>query len=524
VSASRAKREALDIQPATQSSDLPAYLPQVAKGALINLSGTIIRTLLAYGYTVMLARMLPVSDLGRYFLIMTVVNIIGLACTVGMDFGVVRYVSLYAGEGNFRLAYKMLATALSIGVMIGIVVAAFVIALAPVAVDRLHESGDTSIAALRIFAISIPFWVAARLFNSTTQGLHRMRYQVYSRDLGEQLSKLTLTIAALMLGAGLLGVIWANVASVLVAMLLSLFFTFKIMSRQGENLVQGAKGSARDLLRYSFPLAFSNILGMVMVWSDMLIMGYLGTSTEVGFYGAALRVGVISSALFLSFTTVFTPVISDLHNKRFTGQLNSLYKTVTRWIFICTLPLVLLQLLFADPIMGMFGNQFAAGSGALMILALSQMVNSASGPAGYMVLMSGRSRMELLNISAALGISVLACFLLIPSYGLIGAALANLAAAAVINTMRATEVWIFMHTHAYDLGYIKPLLAGTASVAMVVLLGRYFIGNTGLFRVAILAASMLVVYTAVTVMLGLSAQDKTVLGLVKKRLIKAEGV
>lgn len=512
------------MQPASQSGDLPAYLPLVAKGAMINLSGMIIRTVLAYGYTVMLARILPVSDLGAYFLIMTFVNIVGLACTAGMDFGVVRYVSRYVGEGNYRLANKMLASALSLGVLFGFVAAALVITFAPVAADRLDEIDITAITALRIFAISIPFWVAARLFNSTTQGLHWMRYQVFSRDLGEQLSKLALTIVALILGAGLLGVVWANVASVVVAMFLSMLFTLKIMPRHREGLDPGAKGSSRDMMRYSFPLAFSNLLGMVMVWSDMFILGYLGTSTGVGFYGAALRVGVISSALFLAFSTVFTPVISDMHNKRLTGQLNSLYKTVTRWVFICTFPLVLLQLFFADPIMRMFGSQFAVGSGALMILALSQLVNSASGPAGYMVLMSGRSRMELLNISVALAVSVLACFLLIPSHGVIGAALANLAATVVINLMRAMEVWIFMRMHAYDLGYIKPVLAGAVSGVMVVLMGRYVIGNTGLVSVAILAIGMLVVYTAVTVIMGLSIQDKTVLGLVKKRLVKAEEV
>ena len=54
----------------------PTYLPRVAKGAMINLSGTIARTVLAYGYTVFLARMLPVSGLGQYFLIMTIVNIL----------------------------------------------------------------------------------------------------------------------------------------------------------------------------------------------------------------------------------------------------------------------------------------------------------------------------------------------------------------------------------------------------------------------------------------------------------------
>ena len=62
-------------------------------------------------------------------------------------------------------------------------------------------------------------------------------------------------------------------------------------------------------------------------------------------------------------------------------------------------------------------------------------------PAGYMVLMSGRSRLELLNISVALAINVAACFLLIPQYGVVGAALANLAASFAINLMRAAQVW-----------------------------------------------------------------------------------
>jgi len=75
VSSIGANREVLDLQPAYHSSDSSAYLHQVAKGALINLSGMIIRTVLAYSYIVMLACMLPASDLDRYFLIMTVVNI-----------------------------------------------------------------------------------------------------------------------------------------------------------------------------------------------------------------------------------------------------------------------------------------------------------------------------------------------------------------------------------------------------------------------------------------------------------------
>lgn len=250
----------------------------------------------------------------------------------------------------------------------------------------------------------------------------------------------------------------------------------------------------------------------------MLIMGYLGTATDVGFYGAALRVGVVSSAIFLAFTTVFTPVISDLYNRHFSQQLHLLYKTVSRWIFICTLPMVLLQLLFADPIMNMFGSQFAAGSKALMILALSQLVNAASGPAGYMVLMSGRSRLELLNISVALAINAAACFLLIPQYGVVGAALANLAASFAINLMRAAQVWFFMRMHAYNRGYLKPALAGAAAAIVADQAGRFIDTSSGPAQVIALASMMLLVFLAGILLLGIDAEDKAVLLLVKARL------
>ena len=497
----------------------PVYLPRIAKGATVNLFGTLARTVLAYGYTVFLARMLQVSQLGYYFLIVTLVNIVGLAGVVGLDLGVVRYISLYAGEERFEMARRTLAVALFLAVPVDILLMIVLIVLAPSVAGRLMGSDPAAVTALRIFAISIPFWAAAKIFNATKQGLHWMRYQVYSRDAGGQLSKFLLTIAFLTAGAGLAGVVWANVAALVIATLLSMVFAFRVLPHGDGKAAASADGpsAAARLLRYSFPLAFSNILGMVLVWIDILMIGYLGTSTEVGYYGAALRVGVASSALFLAFAAVFTPVISDLYNKRQGVELNSLYKTVTRWVFIFTLPLVLLQLLFADPIMKLFGGGFTAGSTALMILAVSQLINAVAGPAGYMVLMSGRSRLELLNIIVSLTVDIFVCFVLIPPYGLFGAAIANASATAVINLMRAAEVWLLMGAHAYDFGYLKPALAAIAGAGVSMLMGSLLRGG-GVGRITTQAAVMIAVYLGATISLGLSGQDRIVLRLVRQRL------
>lgn len=500
----------------------PTYLPHVAKGAMINMIGAISRTVLLYTYTLVLARTLSASDLGAYFLMFTIMNIMGLVATVGLDFGVVRFVSLHDGEGRYGLVRKTLSAGLLLGVACGVIAAVGVIFLAPSLKSILFEDNQEGVMALRIFAISIPFWVAARLYNASTQGLHRMQYQVYSRDMGEQFSKLTLSVGAIAMGLGIVGVVWANVASVLIALVMSMFFTYRVLPRSAGGTEEKVRlaDPAKTMYRYSFPLAFSNILGMALIWADTLLMGYLGTSADVGFYGAALRVGsTFSATILLAFITVFQPVISDLCNRHQMEELRSMFKIVTRWMFFCSYPIFLLLVIFADPVMRLFGSDFSVGSGALVILAIGQLVNASTGASGMMVVMSGRSQMELVNVSVALVINTIMCFLLIPGHGVIGAAIANMSALSVINLMRMAEVWIFMRIHAYKLSDVKPFIAGTASALVLVLINRYLIVGNSIAIAAVLAVVFGVMYISMNLAMGLDDQDQIVLRLAKKRLL-----
>ena len=498
----------------------PAYLPSVAKGAGINMFGALCRTVMLYAYTLLLARTLTPSDLGHYFLIFTIINIMGLVAIVGLDFGVVRYVALYAGEGRYGLARKTLTVSLFISVPIGVALAAAIMVLGPRLTGLMMEGVDSSTMAISIFAISIPFWVAARLLNATTQGLHRMQYQVYSRDIGEQSSKFLLSAIALMLGTGLVGVIWANVTSVVLAAGMALFFVTIVLPRNKADS-HDAASPVRQIFRYSLPLAFSNILGMLLLYIDMLLVGYLGSPADVGYYGAALRLVTGSQAILLAFSTVFTPVISDLYNRRSNTELYELFKTVGRWIFTCSFPIFLVLFLLADPIMKVFGTDFTTGSGALMLLAFSQLVNASTGAAGLMVLMSGRSHMELINVGVALIVNIMICLLLIPAHGVIGAAIANVSAAAVINIMRSVEVWVFMRMQVYSNKFFKPILAGAVGAILVLSVNYFTDMGSGFSQLVISTVILLVTYIALLIALGLDEQDHGVLRMIRTRLTRA---
>lgn len=501
-----------------------SYLPHVAKGALINFSGIISRTVFLYVYTFILARMLSIGDLGTYFLIFTVINLFGLAANVGLDQGVVRYVSLFAGEKNYGQARKVVRTALQFGIPVGIAFTALLFLAAPLINQHFLDDNPASVTVLRVFALALPFMVAARLFNAVTQGMHVMKYQVYSRDLGEQFSKVVLSLTALALGAGLLGVVWANVAAVALATAMALFFALIVLpSGKGDEVTAGVinesahqHGSpARVLLRYSYPLAFANVLVALWLQVDTLLLGLLGTTADVGLYGVAIKLSLFGAKILTAFSFVFAPVISDLWNREKVQELSELYITVSRWIFIISFPILLVIVLFSDSLMNIFGAEFITGNEALILLAVGQLVNAATGAAGLMMLMSGRSKVELFNVAVALVVDVVLCIVLIPGYGFVGAAIAHMASLVLVNLMRVVEVWLFMRMFAYNKSFMKPVVAGVASAIIVTIFGLVILKETGVVQLLVFASILIIFYVLTMAILGLDEQDKSMVKRIK---------
>lgn len=498
-----------------------SHISHVATGATINLAGNVARIVLMYAYTFLLARLLSKDELGAYFLLVSLIGMIGLAAGVGLPTGVVRFISLHAGEGRNAFARQTLTTALKVGIAVGVIAAAGVFLAAPYLQERMFVNTPQATTLLRVFAIAIPLLVVARLFNATTQGMHRMQYQVYSRDLGEQGSKLALSAPFLILGAGLAGVVIANLLSVAIAVLLSMIFAILVLSRAGSAGGEVERYPYGDLLKYSLPLAFSTVFVTLLMQVDKLLLGVIGNESQVALYGVALNVAMFGARIDVALGTVFSPMISDLWNRQRVDELQELFKTTTRWIFILSWPIFLVLAIFAGPLLGLFGAQFREASLAMVLLALGQFSGAAAGNVGLMVLMAGKSHLELANVIASLIVNVILCYLLIPGAGIMGAAIANAAAVALINLLRAIEVWFIMHMHAYDRSYLKPIAAGLAGSAVVLLGGRFLLGTDSALKLMTLAAMLVAVYIGLILAMGLNEQDRVVISAFKRRLGRA---
>lgn len=493
------------------------YISHVAGGAAINFSGTVARTVILYVYTFMLARMLSADELGEFFLVLIVIDYAALIATVGLATGVTRFVALYFGEGKNDQARNIVWVSLLIGVPIGIIFAIGMVLLAPFLNGLLFHESTTAVAGLRVFAVAIPMLVAAAIFNAATQGMHRMKYQVYSRDLTEQISKLGLSGLVLVMGSGLIGVIGANVASIAVALSMALVFALKVLPKGKESKAR-LSAPPRSFISYSLPLVFSGLLVTMQTKVDTVLLGYFTTTANVGYYGVAIKVSTFAMKINVAFGTVFAPLISDLWNRRKSRDLSLLFKTVARWIFVLSLPIFVVLVVLADPIMGLFGESFVIGGNALAVIAIGQFVNNCTGATGLMILMSGRSKLELFNISLFFAVDAAICLLLIPRFGIMGAAIANMVSIAGVNVTRALEVWFLMRLHAYDRNYLKAVFAGVSGALVLFIASRYMVGAV---KLGIMSFLFLVYYVLVMLVLGLSDEDKSVFLVIKNRLLGA---
>jgi O-antigen/teichoic acid export membrane protein len=505
-----------DLKPIDAAASHLEYIPLIARGAGIVYAGSIVGAGLRYLYQVIVARHLGVEMFGLFTLGFAVFNIASVMASLGTSRGVVRYVSLYQGEGDQRRVRGTIILAVWLSLGGGIVASLLLILLSEtLAVNVYHAVGLTDV--LRFFAIAIPFSALTTVFLSSTQALRIMKYRVYVRDVFELLSRIILALLMFLLGWKLWGALFAFLTAIAASTLLSFHFYRKAFHAILRDRVRPIF-EPRSFLAYCWPLFVSSGIFLIVAWIPTLILGYFSNPETVGVFSAVYRTSLLVEGILLSFNTVFAPIISDLHHREESRKLEILFKVVGKWIFALSFPPILLMMIFSQEILSIFGRGFAVGATSLIILSIGQLANSVGGPLGVMIDMSGRSKITLLNSVFLLLLQTVLCLLLIPRYSIVGAALAKALSIGSLRVIRLLQVHFILKVHPFRAEYLKPLVAGGASWLVLSLIRTPALHTGSSMSLVVLGSLIfLVIYGLVLYRLGFDEEDKAVIQTVKTR-------
>ena len=408
---------------------------KIAKESAISFTGMGLGQLFRYLFTTLLARWAGVELLGIYSLANAVTRISEVIAKLGLDQGILRKVSREENQENKQTA---ILSALKMGAFSGLIFMLIQIALAGYLAENIFNQSSLLTKVIAIHALSLPFYIILHISAFSTQAYKLLKYKIAVTEIQNPLILLLAMLICYFFYSAESAIILPVVLSAVLGCITITIFLKKV---SGVNILSMKKGEfSQDLLHYSLPIMFMSILGIVLHWTDVIMLGYFTNPKTVGLYHPAARTAGIIRMVLMSFMGIYGPLMAEMYAKKQNLEMHHLFKLVTRWITTFSLPFAILILLFPKKIMLIFGSQFLQGYPILMILVSAAFIQAVFGIGGTTLNMTGFPKMNLLNTFIACGLNIGINFYLIPTMGGMGAAIATLITLSFIAFIRIYKI------------------------------------------------------------------------------------
>jgi O-antigen/teichoic acid export membrane protein len=383
-----------------------------------------------YVFTILITKGYGPAAMGVFAISQTVLLILAIVARLGLDTAALRFVAEYSAQGKWDFVKEVYVKSLKIMVPLSILLAIGLYFAAPFVAERLFKKPHLT-SAFRITSLSLTPFAILSLNSESLRGLKKIVDYAFFRNVSVPL------VASVLLGVALYlskDSQMPLIAYILGIIILSIWSTFKWCNLEDVSRSTGGNGmSYWSLLSVSVPMLLSSSMLFLAHWTDTIILAMFRTEAEVGIYNVALKVAAFTGITLFAINSISAPKFAQFHGNGDLPGLGRFAQQCTRLIFWTTLPVLLAFMCFPSLVLGLFGPQFKAGSTPLMILTVGQFVNAISGSVGFILLMTGREKIFQNIVIIGTLINVILNLLLVPRYGMTGAAVANMVALAFWN-------------------------------------------------------------------------------------------
>jgi O-antigen/teichoic acid export membrane protein len=459
--------------------------------------------------TILLSRLLGPGGLGEFRLGSVLVQLVTAFCVLGLDKALLRYLPVLEACGE--KGRGLLVAGSSVVFIISLALSAVLLLTAPIiATSYFHSPAMTNV--IRLFSLQVPVLALFRFLSGAVTAAKRF-------DFASKVTNI-LSPAVFVLLLALLALVWPNLKGAIVARIVaqlaaSCFLAVFVVQYYSKlrQTAPATQGIFRNYLLLSMPLFVIGIGYQLLNQMDTIMLGHFVSPREVGIYSVAFKV----SAFVLIGLEILLPIVAPLFAQfRATSDnqsMETLFTAVTKWLCYSSLVIFAGIAVFRVELLHVFGKGFTAGSSALLILAVGQLVNGATGPTGVLLTMTGKQRWELGNIVSMVAFNFVLNLLLIPKLGMMGAAIAAALSIATINALKIVQVYMLFGFRAYNLKYFKGVTAiGAAGLVGYLLRGWLFSAGCNPYLIMCVGGiGILITAAAGFWLLGLDQEDKVAL-------------
>jgi O-antigen/teichoic acid export membrane protein len=372
---------------------------------------------MGFVFNVLLARLLGAEGSGVYYLALAITGIGALLSTIGIPDALLRFIAAHAVHGEWNEVAGVYRIGVTISAAAGVVCTVLLVGMAPWLSKSVFD--DPSLTGpLRIMSLAVLPMTLITLHGMALKSLKR----VITGTLVEGFGISFISLPLLFVFGSFLGVDGAALAYALAA--LAVFLAGIYFWRQATPHLKGVRGSfkTRLLVTTSLPMLWIDAMDVAVQQTGILLLGIWASTEEVGIYGAVGRLVIVMTFFFTTVKSVVSPRFAELYARGDEQAVAVLARDTSKFLALFALPVVMPLIIFPGWVLSLFGPEFAAGGAALAVVAVGHFLRVALSPSGYLLMMTGHEKLLRNTVVACGALNVALSVVLIPRYGMVGAA------------------------------------------------------------------------------------------------------
>lgn len=412
----------------------------IARGTIVSAALMVIGKILSYVTSVLFVRMSSPEEYGVYVYIMAWVGIASVIIRLGMDNVFLKFIPQYLFEKKWPLLKGILIKTHVIVLVLWVSLSVLVYFI-----NKIYLSGDKKISVLSFIVIALIVLLISKnsLFQSSLRSFSRL-FEAMSPDLlFRPLLILIISIICLFSYEGITSfqLLCINLAGVIGTFFLLGHFLLRTLPEKVKNCT--AAYDISSWVKVGLPFLLLSGVNLIMSKTDLIMVGLFLPPANVAIYSACVDLNSMMLFLLTAASIVTVPLISNLFAQNKMTELKKLMILTTKGMFLFSLAMLFLLIGLGKKLLGIYDLSFVDGYVPLVILSIGFAINVSAGMVGALLNMTGRERVVTLTVGGCAILNVILNWILIPRYGLYGAASATSLSMVIWNVILFLFVYIY---------------------------------------------------------------------------------
>ena len=381
---------------------------------------------------VLIGRFYGADASGKLTLVVTVMGIFAIFVNFGVKEALQKLIPELREKYNLKTAYAVFLKGNQIILLLSFISAIILYIISPWLANYWNEPDMVNL--FRISSLFIPFFV-----------LGELNYFSLRAALKVHTANMSLVVPTIIRIAVLLLITfyffntynpiylhWSTLC--VLPWLFSLIPVYQFFHKPSAAIDTVSETSHQQIITVAFPMLMTYLAFAVNNSADVFILKANDIGTDaVGIYKTCTNISMLAATLLVALNTTVQPKMTQLYTQQNYDEVRRISVKSSKLIFLLSLPVFIVLLFFSKYVMCLYGDEFMKGAMCLSVLTLGQIVNTVCGPVAQLMNATGHHR-QFRNISfIGMAINILANLLLIPQFGILGAAIANSISMALWN-------------------------------------------------------------------------------------------